>query len=175
MIIKIVITGPESTGKSWLASQLAQKYNTAWVPEYAREYIDKLNRPYNKADILKIAKRQIENENILLEKADEILFCDTDLTVAKIWSEHVYKSCHEWILKNINKQHYDFYLLCDIDIPWQEDYQREHPHLREYLFGLYKNELENRGVEFEIISGVGQKRLKKAILAIEHYLNLEIK
>lgn len=77
MIKKIAITGPESTGKSLLAEQLARYYNTVYVPEYAREYIDNLNKPYNFDDILKIAKAQLKNEKLLETKANKILFCDT--------------------------------------------------------------------------------------------------
>ncbi len=170
LIKRIAITGPESTGKSTLSEQLAAHYNTVWVPEYAREYIDKLNRPYVLSDILKIAKMQLKNENLLASKANKLLICDTELIVTKIWSEHRYKSCDKWILKNIENHKYDLYLLCNIDTPWEYDPQREHPHLRQHLFDLYYNELKTRKLPFEIVSDIGNQRLENAVRFIDRLL-----
>jgi NadR type nicotinamide-nucleotide adenylyltransferase len=168
-IKKIAITGPESTGKSLLSEQLARHYNTVWVPEYAREYIDGLNRPYNQQDILVIAKGQIRSEQTFYQKANSYLFCDTELIVTKIWSEVKYQNCDEWILAKIIENRYDLFLLCDIDLPWEEDPQREHPHKREFLFNLYKEELTGRGFPFFIISGFGNERLDNAIRVSETF------
>lgn len=170
LLKRIAITGPESTGKSLLARQLAKHYNTVWVPEYAREYINNLNRPYNQGDILKIAKGQIKTENEMAAKANKILICDTELLVTKIWIEHKYKNCHPWILETIKKHTYDLYLLCNIDLQWQPDPLREHPQIRDYFLKLYLNELKNRNFIFEIISGLKEDRLKNAIMAIENIL-----
>lgn len=170
MFKKIAITGPESTGKSQLARQLATHYNTIYVPEYAREYINILERPYNKQDILEIAKGQFAKEKELESKAKKYLFCDTELIVTKIWCEHKYGNCHEWILEMINKNKYDLFLLTDIDLPWQEDPQREHPDLRKYLFQLYYDELRERNFNFKIISGLKEDRLRNAIRAVESIL-----
>ncbi len=170
MLKRIAITGPESTGKSLLAKQLAKHYNTVWVPEYAREYINNLNRPYDQDDILKIAKGQIKTENELAAKANKILICDTELLVTKIWIEHKYKNCHPWILETIKKHTYDLYLLCNIDLQWQHDPQREHPGLRDYFFNLFKNELINRKFNFDIVSGQSYERSKNAIRIIDKFI-----
>ncbi len=170
MLRKFAITGPESTGKSTLSKQLAEYYNCVLVEEYAREYIDKLKHPYTQEDILQIAKTQ---KNIELQKSNKkakLLITDTELIVTKIWSEVKYQSCHPWIIENIAKQDYDLYLLCGIDLPWEADPQREHPHLRKYLFNLYKQELESRNLNFKIISGKKEDRFKKARQFIEAYL-----
>jgi NadR type nicotinamide-nucleotide adenylyltransferase len=169
-LIKIAITGPESTGKSMLAEQLAKHFHTAFVPEYAREYIDKLGRPYVYDDILKIAKGQLEQETKSYPKANKIIFCDTELIVTKIWSEHAFKKCDEWIIENIEKHKYDLYLLMNIDLPWEYDPQREHPHLREYLFDLYRHELSSRKLPFKIISGQNETRLNNAIEIVNDFL-----
>jgi NadR type nicotinamide-nucleotide adenylyltransferase len=169
MIKRIAITGPESTGKSTLAEQLAFHYKTVWVPEYAREYIGKLKLPYSKDDILTIAKKQLENENKCAEAATGFLFCDSELIVTKIWSEDKFNSCDEWILGKIEEHAYDLYLLCYIDIPWQEDPQREDPHRREYLFNLYLQELTERNFPFRVISGSGKKRVMNATKQIESF------
>ena len=166
-LIRIAVTGLESTGKSRLAEELAKHYSTVWVPEYAREYIDKLGREYEQNDILKIAKKQIENEVLMNEKANRILFSDTELIVTKVWSEFKYKKCDPWILENIKKYEYDLYLLCDIDIPWEYDPQREHPHLRKYLLDVYTKELEEYNFNYALISGLNEKRLENAIRAIK--------
>jgi NadR type nicotinamide-nucleotide adenylyltransferase len=169
MPLKIAITGPESTGKSMLAEQLAEHYHTLWVPEYAREYINNLDRPYNQEDILEIARGQIRSETLICRQTKELLICDTELIVTKIWSEVKYGNCDPWILNMLENHKYDLYLLCDIDLPWEEDPQREHPHEREYLFNLYKKELTGRALPFFVISGFGKKRLKNAILVIETF------
>ena len=169
MPLKIAITGPESTGKSILAEQLAEHYHTLWVPEYAREYINNLDHPYNQEDILEIARGQIRSETSIFRQTKELLICDTELMVTKIWSEVKYGKCDPWILNMLENHKYDLYLLCDIDLPWEEDPQREHPHEREYLFNLYKKELTGRALPFFVISGVGKKRLDNAIRVIETF------
>jgi NadR type nicotinamide-nucleotide adenylyltransferase len=164
---KIAITGPECTGKSTLSKQLAEHFNTVYVEEYARKYIDKLNRPYHQEDILEIAKGQKKREEKKQKQANKILFSDTELIVTKIWSEVKYQNCHPWILEQIDNQDYDLYLLCNIDLTWKEDPQREHPHLREHLFNLYKNELKDRNLNFEIISGTEKERFENALRLIK--------
>jgi NadR type nicotinamide-nucleotide adenylyltransferase len=166
-ILRIAVTGPESTGKSILAEQLALHYQTVWVAEYAREYLEKIARPYDQHDITEIAKGQVEAEVRLQKEARTILLCDTDLTVTKIWSEVKYNHCDPVIIRLMEKNPYDLFLLCDIDLPWVDDPLREHPHLRPYLFGLYKKELQTRGVNFAVVSGSGASRLENAIKIIE--------
>lgn len=169
MIRKIAITGPESTGKSVLAEQLANHYKTVWVPEYAREYLEFLGEPYQEKDIVLIAQGQMLSEGSQIGKADNFLFCDTELLVTKIWSEVKYNRCDPWILKTIEAHRYDLYLLCDIDLPWQYDPLREHPHQRQYLFDLYYNELNNRGFNFAVIRGTGNERFRNAVEAIQNF------
>lgn len=167
MIRKIAITGPESTGKSRLAEQLAQHYNTVYVPEFSREYLSAINSPYMESDILEIAKGQIDAEERLESRAKNFLFCDTESLVNKIWSDHLYKRCHQWILEKIKENRYDLYLLCNIDIPWEPDPLREHPQKRDYFFKLFYDELTSRGFNFEVISGIGEERLRNAIEIID--------
>jgi NadR type nicotinamide-nucleotide adenylyltransferase len=164
---RIAITGPESTGKSTLSAQLASRYQTVWVPEYAREYLTRLDRPYTIDDLLAIAKGQIQLEQSWLEKASRVLFSDTELIVMKVWSEHAFGQCPEWILRGIAQQQYDLYLLTGIDIPWQPDPQREHPHLRQYFYELYRRELQERNLNFVEIHGTPSERLSQAIQSVE--------
>jgi len=174
MIKRIAITGPESTGKSVLAESLAQHYDTVWVPEFAREYLSVINRPYVKSDILEIAKGQIDSEDRLSLQAKRLLICDTEALVTKIWSDYLYKSCDKWIRKKIDEQRYDLFLLCDVDLPWEADPLREHPKKRTHFFDLFYNELKSRDLNFAVISGNGQERIDKAIQAIDSALTTEI-
>lgn len=166
MIKRISITGPESTGKSELAETLAKHYNTVWIPEVARRYLENIGREYNYDDILMIAKKQIDEENKLAKTANGFLFCDTDLIVTKIWCEYKFGSCHSWILEQIEKHKYDLYLLTNIDLPWQPDPLREHPDKRKEIFELYLKELIQRKSPFEIISGLGSNRVENAVQLI---------
>ncbi|HNW91253.1 MAG TPA: ATP-binding protein [Bacteroidales bacterium] len=170
-LIRVAITGPESTGKSILAEQLARYYNTVFVPEYARTYIERLNREYSFEDLDIIAKGQIAAERDAEKKADKIIFCDTELTVIKIWGEHKYHKCPEWVSANLPKYSYDLYLLCNIDLDWEYDPQREHPHLRSYFFDWYYEELKKRKVNFQVVEGRGPERLKNALVFTEELLS----
>ncbi len=167
MIYRIAITGPESTGKSWLTKELAKKFNTTYIPEYAREYIANLNRPYDFEDIEIIAREQLIQEENSIIKANNFIFLDTDFFVTKIWSEFVYQQCSAWITDQLIKHPYHLHLLCDIDLPWEYDPQREHPHKRKELFDLYQSELIKSNRPFEIISGTGEARLESALNAIQ--------
>ena len=167
---KIAITGPESTGKSMLAEQLATHFQTVWVPEYAREYLEFLGKPYEEHDILLIAQGQLLSEKSGLRQAHDYLFCDTELLVTKIWSEVKYHRCNPWILENITDQHFDLYLLCDIDLPWQYDPLREHPDQRQYLFDLYYHELKTRNFPFAVVQGTGPARFENAVQIINKFV-----
>ncbi len=167
MIHRISITGPESTGKSTLAQQLAGRYQTVFVPEVARWYLDSLGRYYTYEDLLVIARKQYRLEQRMSEKANQFLFCDSDLLVLKIWSLDKFGQCDPWILDMVGRHRYDLYLLMDIDLPWEPDPHREDPHRREYLFGLYRSELERFGVTYGIVSGKLEERVERAARIID--------
>ena len=139
------------------------------MPEYSREYLRELSRSYGYDDILSIAKGQFEDEERMAAKATGLLFCDTDFIVNKIWSIDKFGKCHPWILDMIDQQHYDLYLLCNTDLPWEPDPLRENPEDRERLFELYKTELEERKLPYAIISGTGKERLENAIRVVDVY------
>lgn len=171
--LKIAITGPESTGKSTLAEQLARHYHTVFVPEYARLYIGSLDRPYNQQDLLHIAQIQQLWELKMEEIANNILLCDTELFVVKIWNEVVFGSCPSEIEDALSASKYDLYLLMNIDLPWENDPLREHPHRREELFNRYTHALQTAHIPFITISGSYHTRLKSAISAIDVLLAQE--
>ena len=160
---KIVIIGPESTGKTTITQQLAAHFQCPMVEEYARWYIDQLDRPYYQQDLLKIARGQLINEDSFSESSSPYLFCDTDLRVIKIWSHFKYGTVHPWILDQIRLRSYHAYLLMDIDLSWEPDPQREHPSSRREILELYQAELKSSGVPFTIISGTKKERSIYAI------------
>lgn len=184
MIQKIVIIGPESTGKSTLCEQLAQHYETRWCPEYAREWLIQNGTNYTFEDLLTIAEgqlnledeytQQVENESLpLLESGGNIpLFIDTDMYVMKVWCEFVFGKCHRFVLDNILKRKYDLYLLCNIDLPWTKDELREYPDLdtRKTLFRMYKDLLVNQSTPWALVQGTGTNRLHSAIRAIDQVM-----
>ncbi|GAA4300432.1 ATP-binding protein [Compostibacter hankyongensis] len=170
MLKKVVIIGPESTGKSTLSEALAQHYQTPWVPEYARGYLDRLQRPYGEEDLLQIAAGQLQTEDEAAARAGGgLLFCDTDLYVIKVWSEHAYGQCDYRILRRIAERKYDLYLLTDIDIPWQDDPQREHPEpeMRRYFHHVYRDIVINSGTPWAGIRGSHRQRVRQALKAVE--------
>jgi len=171
--LKIAITGPESTGKTTLARQLAAHYHTLWVPEYARYYLTLLDRPYTPDDVVEIAKGQVYWENELAKLQPNLLFCDTDLLVCKIWLQFKYGIQNEWIEANLKTHPYNLHLLCNIDLPWQADPLREHPNLddRQKIFDLYQQELKKLNAHFVTISGDEQARFFQAKGVIDKYLS----
>ncbi len=166
---KIAITGPESTGKTTLARQLATHYDTLWVPEYARYYLTLLERPYTVADVIHIAEGQLYWENELIKLNPPLLFCDTDLLVIKIWLKFKYSIENEWLEMQLKNKRYDVHLLCNIDLPWTADPLREHPdpHDRKILYDWYKKELTALGTPFFEIVGNEKARLIQSIQIIE--------
>jgi NadR type nicotinamide-nucleotide adenylyltransferase len=166
MLRRILITGPESTGKSWLSQKLAQHFQTLWVPEMARTYLDQLDRPYRESDLLEIARLQRAEEERRAKQAQGWLFCDTGMLVLKIWSLHKFGRCHPWILRELEQSRYAHILLTDIDLPWEPDPQREHPHLREFLFDWYVRELQEQKLAYSRISGQGELRFQQALSAV---------
>ena len=166
-IKRIALIGPESTGKTTLCEQLAIHFHTVWVPEYSRSYNEKLERPYTLDDIELCSRKQLEMEDELLQQANHCLFSDTELIVAKVWCEDVFKTCPQWIENEITKRKYDFYLLTFPDLPFREDPARENPKRRNYFFELYKSELEKRKFNFEIVTDSGKSRFENALKAMD--------
>jgi len=164
---KIAIVGPESTGKSDLAQALAYHYNTVWVPEVARSYLENLKAPYSQRDVEEIARLQLVEEDKMEMRANNFLFCDTNLLVIKIWMQNAYGNCPEWILNELKTRHYDLILMPDIDLPWAPDPLREHPEKREFFKEWYLEELKTLDSDFHLVSGFGIERLNNAISAIE--------
>jgi NadR type nicotinamide-nucleotide adenylyltransferase len=163
---KVALIGPESSGKTTLARQLAAHFSTQWVPEFARGYVSTLGRNYTLQDIQYCAREQLQMEDDLLAKANRFLFCDSELIIAKVWCEDVFKTVPAWIDDMIRDHPYDLFLLTRPDIPFQEDDVRENPHRRDFFFDWYKRELDARKFNYEVIGGIKEERFSNALAAI---------
>jgi nicotinamide riboside kinase len=197
MLKKIVVIGPESTGKSTLCDLLATHFQTKWVPEFAREYLLTNGKAYTYNDLLTIAKGQITLEdkivegltvdilqltekNIIINRSSNIshltsytpLFIDTDMYVMKVWCEYVFNNCHQWIIDQVSLRKYDLYLLCNTDLPWTKDELREYPDLetREKLFRMYKDIMINQSTPWAEIKGENEERIQSAIEAVNRLI-----
>lgn len=174
-ILKIVLFGPESTGKTTLSEMLARHYNTVWVPEFARDYLqDKWNeerKTCEQKDLIPIAIGQMNLENKLSKKADRILICDTDLLETKVYSEEYYGGFVDPELDKAARQNqYDLYLLTYIDTPWEADDLRDRPEHREEMFKAFENTLIKYNRPYIILTGGVKDRMKKAIAALNFLL-----
>jgi NadR type nicotinamide-nucleotide adenylyltransferase len=166
-IFRIALIGPESTGKTTLSRQLAEHYCTVWVPEYAREYVEKLDRPYSLEDIGIIAQRHHENERLALAQARGRIFVDTEYLVSIIWAEERFGQVPDPLTEWQERHPYDLYLLTEPDLPWEDDPVRENPHRREALFERYRKALEDRGLPYALVRGTGPSRLALAISHVD--------
>lgn len=177
-IYQFAVVGPESTGKSTLCRLLADHFNGAWVPEFAREYLSTHGKEYTIKDLQQIAVGQLAaedsqrirlQEKVLTGAARPFLFTDTDMQVMRVWSEFVFDRCDSAVLNAIVDRSYDGYLLCAPDVPWVEDPLREYPDhkTRNKLFHYYLDTMINQSIPWTLIEGVYTERLDKAISFVD--------
>jgi NadR type nicotinamide-nucleotide adenylyltransferase len=168
----IIVTGPESTGKTTVAKYLSEKYNGYYFPELAREYVEKLGRKYNYRDIVHIAEKQKEQfENAMSLCKDKTAIFDTYLIITKIWMVWNSGRYETWIDEMIEKTNQAVFLLCTPDLEWQADNVRENGgEKRIELFNLYREELENFDLNYSLIEGNGTARFDNAERVIKEYL-----
>lgn len=167
--IRIAVTGPESTGKTTLARQLAEFYKGRYIPEFAREYIEKLPRHYTYNDIEAIAQTQIAQYQATKSSSEQLFIFDTWLIITKVWFNWVFRKTPDWLEDKIHDCPIDLYLLCLPDLPWEADSVRENGgENRLKLFDEYRKELNHYGFKFVEIGGVGEVRLQTAIDAINN-------
>jgi len=166
---RIVLTGPESTGKTTMAEKLALYFNTNWVREYGRDYFVENNGINDISDLSRIAEGQVRLEEEALTHANKLLFCDTDLMVTQVWSEIYFNQCPQEVIDLSYARRYDLHLLMDSDIAWEDDGTREFPQLRNWHFRRLKEELDQRKLPYVVISGNYEERLKACINAIDKH------
>ena len=177
-IVKVVLFGPESTGKTTLSNQLAKYYKTVWTPEFARKYLqikwDKEHKICEKYDLLPIAEGQIKSENSLAKKANKVLICDTDLLEIKVYSEEYFNGFVDPLLDEaaINNS-YDMYFLTYIDTPWVADDLRDRPDQRLEMFNVFEKALKKYKRPYILLKGNKETRFKKAVSMIDKLLTIK--
>ena len=174
--LRVVLYGPESTGKTTLAKALATHYQTPWVEEFARPYLqekwEKEQSVCTLEDLPIIAQGQLDAENKAIEQANKLIICDTNILVTKVWSEtHFDGYCAPELKTILANTHYDLYLLTSIDVPWEKDDLRDRPNDREAMFTYFKAQLEAYNFPYLVLEGNPKQRLEKAITAIEQLLD----
>jgi len=181
MIKKVVLFGPESTGKTFLAEGLSNHFKTVWVPEFARGYLETKKDIFDPnaqtaeeicqyPDLLPIVIGQIVSEETQIVNANKVLFCDTNYLQTIVYSKHYFNKTELWIENLRESRKYDLYLLTDIDIPWIPDPMRDRPELREEMFQLFNNELIESEFPFKTVRGDYAVRLQQAIKTVEDFL-----
>ncbi len=170
-MVSVVLTGPECTAKTTLAVQLAGCFKCRYVTEYARDYIENLDRSYTYDDVCHIAEVQLRQYREFSERGEGLVFFDTFLEITRVWFDVVYRKHPEWIDSELMKKEIDLYLLCDTDIPWEADGVRENGgEARIRLFHEYRMLLEQYGLPYSVISGLGDIRLQNAVAAVADFL-----
>ena len=167
--LRIVLTGPESAGKTQLAAQLARKFKTLWTPEIAREYLTEYGPDYGPEDVVKMAQLQAERAEEVAASCPEIVVEDTDALTHRIWFREKYGQPHPELEAMPLKG--DLYLLCAPDLAWTNDPLREHPKEsdRQRHFTMYKSELESNKKTYEVVSGQGSARKMNALRTLETF------
>lgn len=153
-----------------MSAYLADYYHTIWVPEFARDYCAALTGPPTIEDEVNMFIGQVALEKELAPKANHILICDTTFITVKIWSDAFFGYTPQVVLDELPKQHYDLYLLLDIDLPWQDDPLRDFPTQREHFMEVWHRELKALNANYVVISGAGQDRYNNAVKAIDTFL-----
>lgn len=174
-LIKVVLYGPESTGKTTLAKALANHFETEWVPEFSRDYLqekwDREQKICEVPDIMPIARGQMALENSRAEAASKVLFCDTNLLETVVYSQAYFDGFSEpGLLKQALKAEYDLYFLTYIDVPWVEDDLRDRPHQRELMFEVFKKPLDEYNLPYHVLRGNFEQRFSEAAKIIEELL-----
>lgn len=166
--IRIVLFGPESTGKTTLAKKLATHFKTHWVPEYMRTYLehkwDSTQEKITKDDLVPIAQGQIASENELASKTEGFLFCDTNILELQVYCTYYYDGWSPTLIEEAVQNHtYAYYFLTDIDVPWEPDKLRDRPFDRSTLFRSFESALKQRNLPYSILTGTTTSRFREAI------------
>ncbi len=146
MTRRIVLTGPEASGKTTLARALARNFRAAWLPEQARLYAEQVKRELTAADAELIAQRTIDAEDAAVAGDPSLLLLDTDLISTVVYVRHYYGPCPAWIESAAREHRADLYLLCAPDLPWNPDGVRDRPAQREEMFAAASRNALEEGI-----------------------------
>jgi NadR type nicotinamide-nucleotide adenylyltransferase len=170
LVRRVTVTGSESTGKTWLAQRLAHRFETVWVPEFAREYLVQKAAPLDASDVEPIARGQRISEDDALRRARDLAILDTDLVSTVVYADHYYGTCPAWVEQSARKRLADLYLLCDSDVPWVADAARDRPRARREIHAAFVEHLERYGARYALVRGTWEQREASAITAVDALL-----
>ncbi len=174
-ILRIVVTGPECTGKTTVARYLGRHYKVTVIPEYARDYISGLGRPYGYEDVAHVARHQIEEEREAVKKTGSFIILDTHLVITRVWFEVVFGKVPGFLLEQMKKKNNYYFLLCNTDIEWVPDDVRENGgEMRETLFQRYHRIIEHYGWPYDILKGTGEERYRNALKLMNPVVNIQM-
>jgi HTH-type transcriptional repressor of NAD biosynthesis genes len=164
---RVSVFGPESTGKSTLAAELARAAQTVCVPEFARAYLEAQGGKLARADLDVIGRGQIALEDTLARDASRVLVCDTDPLLTVVWSEAMFGDAPGWLRDAARARRYDLTVLCDVDLPWVGDVVRYLPDDRPAFFARCEHALRDAGRPYLLIRGTGAARGAAAHAAVQ--------
>lgn len=167
---RVVVVGPESTGKTTLARDLASLYGTCWTSEYLRLYLDAKGGLCEPDDLPRVVAGHVATEAAFARTANRVLFCDTDPLMTLVYSRFYYGVAPAWLRQAARGPGRRHYLLLDSDVPWVADPQRDAPHAREVIRDLCREELERNGLAYTTISGDWTARLAQARQVVDRLL-----
>jgi HTH-type transcriptional regulator, transcriptional repressor of NAD biosynthesis genes len=175
--LRVVVFGPESTGKTWLAERLAREFGEPWAPEFVREFWDRRAGHIAAADLTEIAHGQRDGEERAAARARRVVFCDTDLLTNVLWADLLFPgACPQPVRAQAEERsrRYALYLLCQSDLPFTPDPQRCFPDEAGRAMGarLWRSTLEQRGLPTADVSGHGDARVQSALVALRQRLGL---
>jgi NadR type nicotinamide-nucleotide adenylyltransferase len=166
-VIKVVLTGSESTGKTELAHALASHFVAPVAEEFVRAYAVARGGTLNFADHGAIARGQMAHEDAAVSQAKDLVILDTDLVSTVVYCEHYFGRCPQWIEDEARARAADLYLLTRPDIPWVADGVRDRGDRRDEMHALFRAKLSALGARVVEIGGAREERLRMAIQAID--------
>lgn len=170
-LLRVCVFGPESTGKSTLCSDLAEHFDTVWVREFARDYLEAKDGEFVLEDVPLIASGQLKYEQQMTPAARRVLFCDTDLLTTTLWSDWFFQQCPREVRRQAEAQQFDLTLLTSVDVPWVQDSVRYLPEHREQFQLQCEQALQRLGRNYFTVQGDWSQRFKNSVTAVEALLN----
>jgi len=176
---RVVVIGAESTGKTTLARMLAERFETEWVPEFAREHWERKIGKWSPADpapswspdeFLEIATEQQRSEEAAARRANRVLFADTNAFATGTWHERYQKARDPRVDAIGARDKVDLYLLTSPDVPFVQDGVRDGEHIREWMDARFAEQLASGRTPVVRLSGPYEQRFERAVAAVERLL-----
>ncbi len=166
MTVDVVLTGPESSGKTSLAVHLSAAFSAPWIAEASRRFVESDPTPLSALTVEPIARLAMAMDDEARAAAPPLLIHDTDLVSTVVYARHYYGDCPPWILAEAKRRRADLYLLCLPDLPWEADGVRDRPTQRTELLEQFRETLQAIEADYTVIGGLGDARRRAAESAL---------